>query len=348
MIRKAALLLILLFILSCTAAASGPIRFGAWVTYWDYPQGIDSVRRLSPSLEDVYFFVVHLDPEGKPVFVNPLIDYGAESDEIKRRRGVPWMTVVNDVKPPGGTVALKDPQVSHHLLSDPDRQRRHREEIVALAMKHRFAGVDIDYENLRAADRDLFTVFIRELAADLKREGMLLSVTVQQKVRESRSNGPGAADWAELCRSADRMQIMLYNLHSGKSGPGPMATPAWIKEILRFAETKCPRERVVPILKVSGMDWGPSGAEGIQYDRAVALARMYEAEIDRDPNGKTPYFSYTKEGERHTVFYEDAVSLLEKVSTLHALGYERIIFWSLGRQDPELFSRLTAQTEKKE
>lgn len=329
------------FLAACAAGAPAPMRLGAWVTYWDYNPGMASVQSAPSVLSDVYFFAVHLDPEGTPVFADTKIAYEQEASRLKGKKTLPWMTVVNDVKPAaGGAVTLKDPQLIHHLLSDPDRRQHHREAIVALAANHGFAGVDVDYENLWAADRDLFSTFIGELAADLKKKGIFLSVTVQPKVRESRSDGPGAADWAVLCRSVDRLQIMLYNLHSRKSGPGPMATPAWIKEILQFAETQCPRERIIPILKVSGMNWGGPDVEGIQFDRAVSLARANQAEILRDSNGNVPYFTYAEGESRHTVYFEDAASLMEKVAALNALGYREIVFWSLGRQDPEFLSRL--------
>lgn len=337
-----------LLLAACASGGPKPARLGAWVTYWDYNRGIDSVRSAPSLLNDIYFFAAHLDSEGAPVFANKNIPFNLEAGRVKEGNALPWLTVVNDVKPSaGGAVILKDPQVIHDLLSDPDRRRRHRSEIVRLAATHGFAGVDIDYENLRAVDRDLFSLFIRELAADLKQKGILLSVTVQPKARESRADGPGAADWADLCRSADRLQIMLYNLHSGKSGPGPIATPAWIKEILQFAESQCPRERVVPILKVSGMKWGGEHAEGVQYDRAASLAEAHRAEILRDPNGNVPYFIYTDAGGRHTVYYEDAESLMEKIAALESFGYRDVVFWSLGRQDPEFLPRLAERSGRK-
>jgi spore germination protein YaaH len=38
------------------------------------------------------------------------------------------------------------------------------------------------------------------------------------------------------------------------------------------------------------------------------------------------------------VYYEDAASLREKLSLIHSLGYRAVVLWSLGRQDPALFS----------
>src|SRR3990172_10201649 len=45
---------------------------------------------------------------------------------------------------------------------------------------------------------------------------------------------------------------MLYNQHSAKTGPGPMATSTFITSVLRFALSECAPFRIVPVLKVSG------------------------------------------------------------------------------------------------
>ena len=82
----------------------------------------------------------------------------------------------------------------HSVLVDRETGARHRSGILALAKRLGVDGVDIDYENLRAGDRLPFTTFVRELADDARRAGMLLSVTVQPKLGERWSDGAGAAD----------------------------------------------------------------------------------------------------------------------------------------------------------
>lgn len=160
--RRALLLLLGLFLAGCATGAPKPMRLGAWVTYWDYHKGIDSVQSAPSVLSDVYFFAVHLDSEGTPTFANKNILFDREADRIKESKAFPWLTVVNDVTPSaGGPVLLKDPQIIHHLLGDPDRRQQHRSEIVKLAAMHGFSGVDIDYENLWAEkmrDTSLFIV----------------------------------------------------------------------------------------------------------------------------------------------------------------------------------------------
>jgi hypothetical protein len=48
------------------------------------------------------------------------------------------------------------------MLHHPAVLKQQVSAIVALVLAHRYAGIDIDYENLRAADRHAFTVFITD------------------------------------------------------------------------------------------------------------------------------------------------------------------------------------------
>ncbi len=309
---------------------------GGWITYWDFAPGMAFVDHQPNALRDVFFFIAHLDANGEPVLVNPDLPLETAVARVNAAGGRPWLTIVNDVSSNQG-VTLKDPQVVHDLLANEESRAAHRAAIMALALRYKMAGVDIDYENLWARDRGLFTTFVRELAADARRHGVLLSVTVQPKLGERWADGPGAADWGPLCATVDRLQIMLYNLHSRATGPGPMATGRWITGVLSYANSQCDPARVVPVLKVSGMRWADGAVEGVQYDQAMALVQQHGASIARDADDQVPYFSYQADGRSHTVYYEDAVSLREKLSLIRSLGYRSVVLWSLGRQDPALF-----------
>jgi spore germination protein YaaH len=40
------------------------------------------------------------------------------------------------------------------------------------------------------------------------------------------------------------------------------------------------------------------------------------------------------------VYFEDATGILRKVAAVQALGYEKVVLWSLGREDPRLLPQL--------
>lgn len=328
---------------SMGVAEAGPrIQFGGWVTYWDFKRGMETVDRGTGIFQDIFLFSVHLDSDGSPIAVNnESIDYISTVNHLKASGFKPWLSFVNDVMSPDRNKAiLKDSSTVHKIFAKDVSRRRHRREIIHLAEKYGASGVDIDYENLLPTDQLLFSRFISELSADLKKREISLSVTVQPKIRESSSPGKGAMDWAEICQHADRLQIMLYNLHNQKTQPGPVATLDWISSVLKYAKSQCDLKTIVPVLKISGMHWGTRKNETVQYDRAMALKARHGALLERDTTSQVPFFSYKTNDESGIVYFEDAHSLKIKIERIQSLGFKKVVFWSFGRQDPQLISQL--------
>jgi spore germination protein len=315
-------------------APVGSVSIGGWIPYWDAAAGMGTLALAGGRPSDVFLFVVQLDASGNPVPVRSEQEDIAAVEAIRRSGGTPWLTVVNDVVDSAGDVVEKDPAAVHEVLTDPDRLRDHVLRIGALARRYGVSGVDLDYEALRAGDRDLFSRFVAELREELAPAGMGRSLTVQPKTRESVSDGPGAADWATLCRSADRLQIMLYDEHGGKTDPGPISTPAWIEEVLRLATGQCPAGRIVAAIKVIGMEWGPEGTRDMPYAAASSVATAEGADIRRFPDGDVPWFTYAAGGQQRTVYFEDARSLRQKLLAVKRQGVSGVVLWSLGAEDP--------------
>lgn len=316
---------------------------GGYLVPWALPEGLARVEGAPGQVADVFLFAGRLDAGGAPELTPIKGDWKEIAGRARGTGARVWLTMVNDRVPAAGTAVLKDADAVGTMLADPERRRAHRGAIVALARSLDAQGVDLDYENLPAAERDRFTTFVRELAADLRQAGLLFSVTVQPKSGESSSRGPGAADWPAICRAADRVQPMLYNEHNASTGPGPVASPAFVAKVLRYAASACPMERLAPVLKVSGMDWGPGAATWVTFDEAAARAAKERARLRRDRKSKVPWLAYDGKDGRHVVWYEDARSLGEKADALREAGAADVVLWSLGAEDPESLRRLAGQ-----
>ncbi len=331
--------------LFASGQAAPSLRLGAWLTYWDLERGLARLAAPGGSeVRDVYLFVAALSSEGQVILLEEEASLRPLASEILGRGGRVWLTVVNDVHPETADERpiLKDPAVVHRILSDPALAAAHQREIRALARRLPVSGIDVDYENLEVSDRDPFITFIASLSEALKDDEILLSVTAQPRTRESRSDGSGALDWRALCSHVDRLQIMLYNLHSARTGPGPIATSEWIGEVLRFALSECAPARIVPVLKVSGMEWSASGARSVQYDECIELARSAGVAVVRDELDRVPHFSYVSAQGLATVYFEDALSIEVKVKLVASLGFDAVVLWSLGREDPEILPRISS------
>ena len=338
MIRR--LVVVCALALSAARAEERGGALGGWIVPWQYDAGVSSVARAHGALGDVFLFVGHLDDGGHPVLDGRKDGWAGTVARLRDGGSRVWLTMVNDRVASTGGAVLKDADAVHRMLSDPLLRAGHRAEVVALAKSLNVDGVDVDYENLPASEREPFTRFARELAADARAQGLLVSITVQPKTGDVVSRGPGAMDWSALCGIADRLQVMLYNEHNGATEPGAIAGLDWISRVVDYGLGSCPASKLVPVLKVSGMDWGPDKAEWRSFAEAASLLAAHRARARREWHNRVPWFVYPGGDGRHVVYYEDARSLAAKAERLRNRGLTRIVLWSLGSEDPEAIARL--------
>lgn len=316
------------------------LRWSGWLVYWDVEDGLRALQTLGPGVGEVAVFAYHFDADGRLIPAAPEL---TQTMERLRAAAGPdralFATVVNDREGPGGAT-LKDPAIVHQRLATPEAITAHVQEILTLAAP--FDGVEIDYENVRPADRAAFTAFVEALAATLHERGQRLAVVVQPKVKEEFKDGAGAMDWPALAAAADEIKIMAYHYHWATGAPGPLAPPEWVAEIAAYAVETIPPEKRCIALTLQGLDWpAAKPARAIEYHEAMALAAAHHARIKRDPATATPYFRYRGPDGLHEVWFEDAASLREKVTALRQAGIRQIALWRLGTGDPE-FLKTTA------
>ncbi len=333
---------------SIAALASGEASgLGGWIVPWDFEAGLQSVTRSGGLVDEVFLFAARFDSSGSIVLDERKARWADAVRDAHAAGARVFLTIVNDVVKEGSSPpVLKDSDLVRAFLASPERSAAHRADIVSLAARLGVDGVDLDYENLPAGERDRFSSFVRALADELHARGLALSVTVQPKTGETTSRGPGAMDWRALCSAADRIQVMLYNQHNASTGPGPVAGIDWVRRVTDYGLKACPATSIVPVLKVSGMDWGPDRSSWLSFSEATELIARVKPRLRRDRQDRVPWFAYRTAEGRHVVYYEDASSLRAKADVLKGRGLSRIVLWSLGSEDPETAVRIGSRTTR--
>jgi spore germination protein len=347
--RRVVLLVVLLLLAGSVVdkAADPGAGLGGWIVPWDFAAGMQSVARSRGLVDEVFLFAARFDSSGSIVLDERKARWPDAVHDAHAAGARVWLTVVNDVVNDGSSSSgLKDSDLVHELLASRERSVAHRAEIVRLATGLGVDGVDLDYENLPAGERERFTSFVRALADQLRARGLELSITVQPKTGETGSRGPGAMDWSALCSAAGRIQVMLYNQHNASTDPGPVAGVDWVRRVADYGLKTCPASSIVPVLKVSGMDWGPGRADWLSFAQASSLIARVRPRLRRDRDDRVPWFAYRAADGRHVVYFEDAESLAAKADVLKGRGLSRIVLWSLGSEDPETVVKIGSRTTR--
>ncbi len=313
------------------AESGKPLNLYGWITPWNVASGSEETNYNAASA-----FWLTVADDG--VAVTPKADWsGWNTYRQKNALSQTYLTVSGD------------PNAVYKSLSNLDLQSQHIAALLTAVKEQNFDGIDIDYEGLGAANRDLFTGFIRNLTTIFHQQGKKVAVTVEARIANE-----VPMDWSALGQLADEVRIMAYDYHSHETTePGPVAPVSWVAEIIAYASARIDPNKLIIGLGNYGYDWSAplsDGASwegtGISYDQALSLAKDNAATIVHNTGidsrgydiGTIPTFTYTDtQGRQHEVWFEDAVSLQEKVNAVAAYQIKGVMFWSVGAGDPALW-----------
>jgi spore germination protein len=228
------------------------------------------------------------------------------------------------------------------VLHNPARAARQVAEIVALVDSNHYGGVDLDYENLQAGDRQVFTAFVTSLAGALHAKGKVLSVALFAKASNAGYAPRNVAqDYAAIGRVADQVRLMGYDYHWATSPPGPVAPVGWIREVIKYAKTQIPASKIVLGIPEYGYDWSRGVGTAVTWQQAFQLSRKYHVHLRYDFSSQAPWFSYTDaSGHTHTVWFENAESAQAKLDVTQGAAIAGVYLWMYGSEDPASWSVL--------
>lgn len=258
------------------------------------------------------------------------------------KAGKPVLALVHNISQGGDF----DGQLIHAVLADPKLRNTAVANIARLVREGGYAGVNLDFENVPAGDRDSYTAFVRALATELKQDGRLVTLSVPAKTWDDPSNAwSGAFDYKALGKLADAIMIMAYDEHWSGGAAGPVASLGWVKQVVEYAAEVIPPEKIRLGLAAYGYDWpaGGYGGRAVTAAEAVALANRYGAVVEWDEAAQSPHFTYWPGPYAREVWFENASSLAGKLDLVAQYKLGGVAIWRLGFEDPEFWKVLKSK-----
>jgi len=313
-----------------------PLEIAAWMpTYFDTGNARTSFEENAELIAEISPFAYEVQADGTLTPLSGVRD--ATLVQLAHDNGVEVMpTITNQfVAVPVSTI-----------LNDPVLRAEHVGNIVNEVITYGYDGIDINYENLDAADRDLYTTFIEELATELHGHGRLLSTAVHPKTSEPGGwNGPQAQDWAALGAAVDYFRVMSYDFSWSTSAPGPISPVWWVEDVIDFAKTRvAPAKIMMGIPLHYGQDW-PLGAaaDARGWNAFQDLITTHDATVhwQETNTGGQPvrehWFTYTDPdtGDSREVWFADHDSVAARRALAEDLDVRGVALWRIGSEDPQ-------------
>lgn len=217
--------------------------------------------------------------------------------------------------------------------------------IIEIIREKNFSGIDVDFEYLPREDYMNYADFISYLRENLNPLGYLVVVAVSPKTSDSQ---PGdfyeSHNYYLLGQAANYVFVMTYEWGYTYGPPQAVSPITGVTNVLKYALTRIPPEKILLGISNYAYDWtlpyvqGKSRAVLIGNEEAVRIADEVGAEIIFDPVSKSPYFNYYKDGNLHTVWFEDARSIFERLKLVEDYNLRGIGIWNLMRPFAALYN----------
>ena len=234
-----------------------------------------------------------------------------------------------------------NPFIMHNILVQANVQTNLLSNLVALLVTYNLDGVNLDLENMFAADRNLFSVFVAKLAKVLRQLGKLVTVSVPAKLQDDlQAAWRGAFDYAALGNVVDRVVLMTYEEHWAASEPGPVASTPWVNGVLAYATALIDPSKLLLGLPLYGYDWPLGQARGntVTHTQALGLANRTGATINWDTVMQSPYFNYRDaQGRQHEVWFENVQSVQTKIELGQSYHIAGFAVWAMQLSFPQFW-----------
>lgn len=307
----------------------------AWIPWWDQTQSLISLSSASGQLASLSPTWYLLTPD-LTLARQPYVRY----DDLIRpasASAVPLIPLVGNEL---------DGSRADRFLSDASLWPAALNFLAAEAGLYGYTGYDFDWETLAPAQSEAYAGFIGKARQTFAPLGLKTVVTVHARTGSARDwTGALGHDYALLGEAADEVRIMAYDYHSPLSRPGPLTPLPWLDDVISYSLKQLPPGKITLGLPMYGYDWSASPTANLTYQAAMNLANRYQVLPKRDTESGALTYSYTDAAaNRHHVWFEDAVSLRQKIGLAQKRGIQRFIIWRLGGEDPALWTALHVYT----
>lgn len=229
------------------------------------------------------------------------------------------------------------------ILSTPKKSKSLQNAITNLVNSQGDTGAVLDIESVPPSSRNSYTSFVTALAKQMHALGRELWVVVPPDTGYKNESWNGAYDEAMLGQVADGIIVMAYDYSYAGGKPGPIAPLPWVQQVLAYAVSQVPANRVLLGVDVYGYDWGKQGGVAVSLPSVDSFIASHHIKPQWDTRDEAPWYTWKdSKGVTHTVYYENRQSTNAKLALATTYGIRGVAVWRAGLEDAPVLTALQA------
>lgn len=242
--------------------------------------------------------------------------------------------------------------VTSEIMNSYEKRQELIENIVDACVKYKLDGINVDFENMKQEDKDLYSRFIIELTPRLKEMGLVTSVDV---------TAPDGGETWSMCFDrhvigdvADYIVFMAYDEYGVSSTkPGTTAGYDWVKLSLnKFLQTEeIDANKIILAVPFYTRVWTTDGS-GKTTSKTVDMKNIDNVipdGVEKKWNDelKQNYVDYMDGENKKQIWIEDIDSLKAKVSLITENNLAGVGSWQKGMETDDVWKMLKEELNLK-
>jgi len=311
------------------------IRFGPIkVNGYAFPNiNREILNKTLPHLTYLSIFSYQVRSDGSLITIpdEPLI-------QAARAARVAPLMVITNIQESGGFSS----DIAHAILTNTQAQNNLINNVIATLREKNYHGLDIDFEYIYPYDRESYNNFLRRVVNTLRPLGYTITTALAPKISATQQGLLYEAhDYPVHGALADHVILMTYEWGYTYGPPMAVAPINQVRRVLNYAVTAIPRQKIFMGIPNYGYVWTlpytpGTAARTISNTGAVDLAAEVGAAISYDQTAQAPFFNYyDANGRQHVVWFEDARSILAKLTLANEFRVGGLSYWTIGRYFPQ-------------
>lgn len=299
---------------------------------------IEGVNVVSPS----FFYI-----DKNATFKENIGDEGKAYIDWAHNNGYKvWAMVSN------APAAKEDLKITSRIMNSYEKRKKLIGILVNRCVQYGLDGINIDFENMKAEDKDVYSRFIIELEPRLKEIGVVLSVDV---------TAPDGGETWSMCfdrnvigNVADYIVFMAYDEYGTSSTKsGTTAGYDWVKlNLTKFLQTEeIKSDKIVLGIPLYTRIWTENKDGTLVKSSTVNMKdidSVLPSDVEKkwDDQLKQYYVEFEKDSTIKKMWIEDIKSLKEKVSLITDNKLGGVASWQKGMESDEVWSMLNEELSK--
>ena len=244
-------------------------------------------------------------------------------------------------------------KITSEIMNDYNKRQKLIENIVTACVKYKLDGINIDFENMKQEDKNMYSRFIIELTPRIKDMGMVVSVDV---------TAPDGSETWSMCFDrhvigdvADYIVFMAYDQYGTSSNKsGTTAGYDWVNLSLnKFLKTEeIQSNKIILAIPLYTRLWTEDSSGKLVKQPITVSMKNIEKTIPNgiekqwDDNLKQYYVEYKDGSYTKKMWIEDEESLKAKISLIKNNNLGGVASWEKGMETDDFWTFLKQEINK--